>query len=387
MSERCPYLGLKDSRERVLLLPSAHHRCFVRGQPERAATAYQAELCLTPSFHRCPRLSVYAELADVRAGDAALQDRPPEVDPLPPEAEAPTPAPPHLADNVPWSRPALRRPELEPIAQAKEPQPRRRVSGVELAVLSMGVAIILAFFFAGYAVVFRWQAGPGMEVPTPIPRSAQLATAASLPTLVPTFTPVPSVTPSLVTPELPTPTLEPGLPAATVVVRPPAASPPTRLVIPSLDLDIPVLTVGVKTIQEGGRSKVVWADVPNAGGFHQTSAYPGNPGNTVINGHRDILGSVFRHLDQIEPGDEIVLYVGEESYAYYVSEILIVPEAFASTEQRAENLRLIGYWPEERLTLVTCTPVGLATHRLLVIARPSEQPLPQMPEAGSDDAP
>jgi sortase A len=110
-------------------------------------------------------------------------------------------------------------------------------------------------------------------------------------------------------------------------------------------------------------------------------------GNTVINGHRDILGSVFRHLDRVDVGDEIMLYVNDVAYPYEVTEILVVPETFASAEQRAENLRLISYMPEERLTLITCTPVGLATHRLLVIARPPEEAVPDMPEAGSDAAP
>jgi sortase (surface protein transpeptidase) len=43
--------------------------------------------------------------------------------------------------------------------------------------------------------------------------------------------------------------------------------------------------------------------------------------------------------------------------------------------------------PDERLTLITCTPVGLATHRLLVIARPPGQIAPQMPEAGQGSEP
>jgi sortase (surface protein transpeptidase) len=79
--------------------------------------------------------------------------------------------------------------------------------------------------------------------------------------------------------------------------------------------------------------------------------------------------------------------VGDVAYPYLVTETLVVPETFASAQQRAENLRLIGYMPEERLTLVTCTPVGLATHRLLVIAEPPEPVVPQMPEAGAPTEP
>jgi sortase A len=173
----------------------------------------------------------------------------------------------------------------------------------------------------------------------------------------------------------------------TAPARPVADSPPTRLVIAKIGLDIPVLPVGVKIAERNGRTTAMWDDVPNAGGFHETSALPGQPGNTVINGHRDIQGSVFRHLDQMEVGDEIVLYVGDVAYPYQASETLVVPETFASAKQRAENLRLIGTMPEERLTLVTCTPVGLATHRLLVIAKPVEQVGPDMPEAGFDPTP
>jgi sortase A len=133
--------------------------------------------------------------------------------------------------------------------------------------------------------------------------------------------------------------------------------------------------------------RTVWGDLPNVGAFHKTSAYPGQVGNTVINGHRDIKGSVFRHLDRVEVGDEIALYVGEDAYPYVVSQTLVVPETFASAEQRAENLRLIGYMPEERLTLITCTPIGLATHRLLVIAKPATPLSPDMPAAGSAPGP
>ena len=92
-------------------------------------------------------------------------------------------------------------------------------------------------------------------------------------------------------------------------------------------------------------------------------------------------------LGILEPGDEIMLYVGDVAYSYYTAETVILPETFASAEQRADNLKYIGFVPEERLTLVTCTPPGLATHRLLVIAQPPDQVAPQMPEAGSETEP
>jgi LPXTG-site transpeptidase (sortase) family protein len=251
------------------------------------------------------------------------------------------------------------------------------------------VAILLAACFIGYVVVYRLRVGPGMAVATQVAGAPERITVEMRPTLAPTFTPAPSPTVpiSITIDRPPTPIPEPTLPLPTPGIRPPAASPPTRLVIPAIGLDIPVLPVGVKTLREGSESRIVWADVPNAGGFHETSAYPGNVGNTVINGHRDIQGAVFRHLDRVQIGDEIILYVETTAYPYRVTETLVVPETFAAAEQRAANLRLIGYMPEERLTLVTCTPVGLATHRLLVIARPSESLAPGVPEAGHESQP
>jgi sortase A len=265
------------------------------------------------------------------------------------------------------------------------------MAGVEFAVLGLSAAIVLALAFIGYAMVYRLRVGPGLASPPPVAQNTDPSGEDLPATLVPTFTPTPAPEPTLATPtlvvEARTPSPEPTLAVPTPPARPKADSPPTRLVIAKINLDIPVLPVGIKTVQENGRSRAIWADVPNAGGFHETSALPGHQGNTVINGHRDIQGSVFRHLDQVEIGDEIVLYVGDVAYRYRVTETLVVPEIFASAKQRAENLRLIGTMPDERLTLVTCTPVGLASHRLLVVANPPEQAGPDMPQAGSDPVP
>jgi sortase A len=271
----------------------------------------------------------------------------------------------------------------------KKEKSSRSWSVTEFAVMGLGLAILLAFSFIGYAIVYRLKVGPGMAAPSLVVEAGAVATATVSPTLEPTFTPVPSPTPlvAALATESPSPTPEPAQPTPVPNSRPAAESPPTRLVIPKIVVDIPVFPVGIKTVMEGGDSKVLWADVPNAGGFHQTSAYPGHPGNTVINGHRDIQGSVFRHLDRVEIGDEILVYVNEQVYEYTVTEKVVVPETFASPEQRVDNLRLIGNMPEERLTLITCTPVGLATHRLLVIAKPPDQLAPQMPEAGQSIQP
>ena len=344
---RCSFLGLDGNRNQVFLVSSPRHRCYAGDRPERIGASYQSEICLTSAYRRCPRL-LEAAGGETRAPEPAVGDG-------------------HPQEPVSRLGQAVRHTDLRSLRVAKRSGPRRPVSLVELVVLGLGVSIVLAALFIAYALVHRLRVGPGMGAAPSVAGGAELVPSL-VPTIVPTGSPAPASSAGILDP--PTPIPEPTLPVSEPITRLPATSPPTRLVIPKIGLDIPVLPVGTKIIRQGGQPKAVWADVPNAAGFHHTSAYPGNPGNTVINGHRDILGAVFRQLDRLEVEDEIILYVGEAAYPYFVAETLVVPETFATAQQRAENLRLIGYVPEERLTLVTCTPIGLATHRLLVIAKP-----------------
>jgi sortase A len=144
-------------------------------------------------------------------------------------------------------------------------------------------------------------------------------------------------------------------------------------VIPRIGLDIPVKPVGLVDVKKGGTSIEAWDTAPDAGAYHNTTALPGHPGNTVINGHRDTHAAVFWKLNKLRRGDEIILFVEDATYRYGVAEARKVRYVGASDEEHSEHQRLIGYFPEERLTLVTCAPVGLATHRLYVVARPAAQ--------------
>jgi LPXTG-site transpeptidase (sortase) family protein len=362
VASHCPHLGLQGDRHQLCLVPTPRHRCYLPGEPERIAEAHQGRICLTSSYRRCPRLASPLLAAHTPRPHAPVTER-----------------------QLPARYPNLR-------AMPRRAAARRPFTCVEMTVLGLVTSIVLAGCFVGYLVAHRTQVGPGMQavvavvtvspgmpqaspslVPTVPPTAPAPTVTATAQAVLPTLIPEPAL-PLTVTVETqfapPPPIPEPVPSAVATAARLPADTPPTRLTIARIGLDISVLPVGTRIVQQGGGSKTVWADVPNAGAFHSTSAYPGTAGNTVINGHRDILGGVFRNLHRLKVGDEILVYVGQVPYSYIVSEILVVPETFASAEQQAENLRLIGPFLEERLTLITCTPVGLATHRLLVIARP-----------------
>ncbi len=62
------------------------------------------------------------------------------------------------------------------------------------------------------------------------------------------------------------------------------------------------------------------------------TAYPGQPGNMVISGHRTTYGAPFRHIEQLQNGDEIVLVTADSSYVYSVYDQRIVAPSDLSAE-------------------------------------------------------
>jgi LPXTG-site transpeptidase (sortase) family protein len=143
----------------------------------------------------------------------------------------------------------------------------------------------------------------------------------------------PTVTPSA------TATIEPGLLL------------PSRLSIPVMFLDSPVHEVEVNMGQ--------WEVSPLDVGHHVGTGNPGQVGNVVLAAHRDINSALFRELDRLQPGDEVFVYNALGEYRYIVSESFVVNPDDAEVMEPTED---------KRVTLITCTPIGLATQRLIVVA-------------------
>ena len=97
-----------------------------------------------------------------------------------------------------------------------------------------------------------------------------------------------------------------------VEVPTPGPEAPTRVVIPSIDVDALVV--------EGDS----WEQLKLGVGHHLNSANPGERGNLVLSAHNDIYGEIFRHLDDLELGDEVTVYSGEQPYRYIVTAKQIV---------------------------------------------------------------
>ena len=196
------------------------------------------------------------------------------------------------------------------------------------------------------------------------------------PPVRPTVTPLPSegqtaisATPALL-PE--TPLLAPGqtpppVSTASPIITDPSAHLPTRIVIPAISLNAPIEPVGWSQVNGVN----TW-DIPNhfAAGWLKTSAPVGRPGNTVLDGHHNIAGEVFRHLVDLKAGDLIEVYSEDQMVVYEVTGVHILPDRDQPLEVRRQNAEWIQPTMDERLTLVTCWPYTNNTHRLIVVAMP-----------------
>jgi sortase A len=146
---------------------------------------------------------------------------------------------------------------------------------------------------------------------------------------------------------------------------------PFRLVIPDLYIDAPVRPVGTKYAEVGRDGYLQW-NVPNdyAVGWHESSAVLGQPGNTILNGHNNVHGAIFRNLAGLDLGAEIVLYDAEDSHTYQVTQRELFEEDGQSLNVRLANARWMLPTSDERITIISCWPNATNTHRIVVIAHP-----------------
>ena len=136
-----------------------------------------------------------------------------------------------------------------------------------------------------------------------------------------------------------------------VEVEPREASAPTRIVIPKINVNAPIV------------HGVGWDDLKKGVGHLPGSANPGERGNMYLAAHNDIYGEIFRYLEDLEVGDEYFIYAGDEEFHYIVKEKRIIDPA---------NVEVMLPTTEPVSTLQTCYPYLVDTHRLVVIGELAE---------------
>ena len=135
---------------------------------------------------------------------------------------------------------------------------------------------------------------------------------------------------------------------ANIPVPTPGPEQAIRIQIPAIKVDAPV-------VQGDG-----WEQLKKGVGQHLGTADPGKAGNVVLSAHNDIFGEIFRDLDQLKPGDEVVLFTNQRSYTYTVVDSQVVEptavEVMAPTKQAT-------------VTLISCYPYMVDDQRIVITAR------------------
>ena len=121
------------------------------------------------------------------------------------------------------------------------------------------------------------------------------------------------------------------------------------ITIPKIDVNLP--------IYEGTGYDVLTHGI----GHLSETSYPlgGESTHSALSGHRGLAeAELFTNLDKLVLGDRFYLHILDEVLAYQVDQVLVVEP------DQVEALEIVE--GEDLCTLVTCTPIGINSHRLLV---------------------
>lgn len=120
-----------------------------------------------------------------------------------------------------------------------------------------------------------------------------------------------------------------------------------RIQIPAINIDAPI-------VQGDG-----WEQLKKGVGQHVGSADPGQKGNLVLTAHDDVFGEIFRYIDQLKKGDQIVIYTAIRAYTYVVTGSQVVEPTRVDVMAPTDN---------PTLTLISCYPYRVDNKRIIVTA-------------------
>ena len=119
--------------------------------------------------------------------------------------------------------------------------------------------------------------------------------------------------------------------------------------IPEIDVSLPIYHGTGESVLQIAVGHLEWSSLPVGG----------ESTHCVLSGHRGLPSAkLFTNLDKLREGDTFLLRVLDEVLTYEVDQILIVEPQETAALQIEEG--------KDYCTLVTCTPYGINTHRLLV---------------------
>lgn len=128
------------------------------------------------------------------------------------------------------------------------------------------------------------------------------------------------------------------------------------------------------------------ADLKKGPGHYIGTPFPGQSGNVGIAGHRTTYGAPFNRIDELQPGDDIVLSTSQGSFTYKV-----IP-APGSTNQAwytvsPSQVEVLDDMGDNRVTLTACHPKYSAKQRIIVHAVLEGSQAPPSPQPEGLDKP
>lgn len=163
--------------------------------------------------------------------------------------------------------------------------------------------------------------------------------------------------------------------SATAPLTPTQATPPVRLQIPQISLDVPVEPMGWAVVMVDGQRTTLWQTPEDAAGWHLNSAGAGSRGRTVISGRQTGEGQVFAPLalGSAQAGQTILLTGFDGvTYVYIVTQVTDpIPLAGATPDEEAQAAAFVeptDTTDTAQLVLISGWPDFTTTHRVFVIA-------------------
>ena len=170
-------------------------------------------------------------------------------------------------------------------------------------------------------------------------------------------TTVPASTTTTLAPDEPAPTTTLEVQPEEVRAAFDAGDAIARIRVPKIDLD--------KIVIEG----VDVDDLRKGPGHYHTTPMPGQRGNAAIAGHRTTYGAPFNRIDELDPGDDILVSTPQGDFTYKV-----VPQAAQDGSVsghmivRPNDVWVLDDAGDNRLTLTACHPKYSANERIIVQA-------------------
>ncbi|MBT4917121.1 sortase [Candidatus Peregrinibacteria bacterium] len=147
-----------------------------------------------------------------------------------------------------------------------------------------------------------------------------------------------------------------------------------RLIIPRINKNIPIVRISSEALvrRDWNALETEMQGALQGGVVHYPgTGLPGQGGNIAITGHSSYFPwddgrfkDVFALLHEVVEGDKLVVYHDQEKYLYEINAIDVV---------LPQDIDILKQTPEEKLTLITCTPIGTNYKRLVVTATPIEE--------------